>query len=245
MPGQLPLEKLLGPARSAPYKHAAGGDPGRAGELYRWASELAGTFHSQLAYVEVAVRNAIDAQLVLWNAAQPPAYTGEWTAEGNTAPPLYAVLGSSLGKARSDAAKRAGDRHPNHPRHQAPVTHDDTLAQFMFGTWHKLIHPPAKNDDPAKQQQLWREATSKAFPKAAQDETGRLYIAGKLETLRKLRNRVAHHENLLDVRIRHRLNDILALLGKIDEDYPAIIAKSNPLREIARRDPRMTWTQES
>jgi len=49
---------------------AAAGTPQRAAELYEWSNKLAGAWHSHIAYVEVAVRNAIDRQLRTWNASQ-------------------------------------------------------------------------------------------------------------------------------------------------------------------------------
>ena len=64
------LLELLGPARHQTYMDAAAGTPQRAAELYEWSNKLAGAWHSHIAYVEVAVRNAIDRQLRTWNASQ-------------------------------------------------------------------------------------------------------------------------------------------------------------------------------
>ncbi|MFJ1511848.1 hypothetical protein [Cellulosimicrobium funkei] len=81
----------------------------------------------------------------------------------------------------------------------------------------------------------------RAFPHADPSQAGRKAIGNQLETLRRLRNRVAHHDNLLDVEVRHRLNGILSLLSKIDPTFPSLAAARSPLRRIIREDPRRTW----
>ncbi|MFJ1511849.1 hypothetical protein [Cellulosimicrobium funkei] len=125
------MESFLGQARLATYLTAADDDIARAADLYLWVTELAGALHAQLSFVEVAVRNAIDPQLAAWNTAQ--GYPQDWTSNGGAAPTLYAVLGKPVADARYWAGKEAAERHPKHPRHGAGVTHDDIVAQLMFG----------------------------------------------------------------------------------------------------------------
>lgn len=237
---QRALEAFLGQARFATYLDAAGHDVARAQDLYLWATELSGALHAQLSYVELAVRNAIDAQLSAWNAAQ--GYTSEWTAVGGAAPELYSLLRRQLATAREWAEREAGERHPSHPRHGVAVTHDDVIAQLMFGAWVKLIRPISSTESSETQKQLWADALGAAFPRAEQTERGRVAVGDQLETMRRLRNRVAHHDNLLAVNVPHRLNGILSLLSKVDGSFPRLAAARSPLRRLNREDPRRNWS---
>ena len=83
------LLELLGSARHQTYMDAATGNPQRAAELYEWSNKLAGAWHSHIAYVEVAVRNAIDRQLCTWNASQVrpdgSRYSRDWTCPNGAA----------------------------------------------------------------------------------------------------------------------------------------------------------------
>ena len=233
------LERLVSPARLATYLCAADGDLGRASDLYLWAGQLAGALHGQIAFVEIAVRNALDLQLTEWNARKGS--TPDWSTAGATVEPLYALLRRQLADARSRAAQEASDRHAEHPRSGTVPSHDDVVAQLMFGSWVKLIRPVSRSESPARQQLLWGAALSAAFPGASSNDSSRQTIGLQLETLRRLRNRVAHHDNLLQVDVRHRLNGMLALLASLDQDYPALAAARSPLRRLIKEDPRRGW----
>lgn len=237
---QSELETFLGPARLTTYLSAAGGDAERAADLYLWVTELSGALHAQLSFVELAVRNAIDRRLLEWNDDQ--GHGAEWTADGCAAPLLYQLLRKPLRDARTWAVKEAALRHPRHPRHGIGVTHDDVVAQLMFGAWVKLVRPISKSESSAPQQKLWVDALCGAFPHADQSDAGRQAIGAQLETMRQLRNRVAHHDNLLEVDIRHRQNGVLSLLSKVDPVLPALAAARSPLRRLTREDPRRSWS---
>lgn len=234
-----PLESLLGAARFGTYVNAAGGDAQRALDLYLWATELSGALHAQLSFVEIAVRNAIDSQLASWNVAQHKGR--DWTAPGQAAQLLYDLVGTPLNKARVFAAREAASRAPHHTRAAHGVTHDDVLAQLMFGTWVKIIAPISSTESSAKQRQLWVAAIHNAFPNTGSDDASRIAVGQQLETLRRLRNRVAHHDNLLHIQPARRFNDMLSLLAKIDSGYPAIAAARSSLRRLQKEDPRKTW----
>ncbi len=86
--GQRPIEALAGPVRLAPYLTNAGGDEAKAAELYLWAGDLAGALHSTIAFVEVAVRNSLDAQLAEWNAEQVGEPGRNWALRDCSTPTL-------------------------------------------------------------------------------------------------------------------------------------------------------------
>jgi hypothetical protein len=126
------------------------------------------------------------------------------------------------------------------------VTHDDVLTQLTFGKWVNLIYNPrAVQADRAR---LWVDVTHQAFAHSPRpsaqpldSEQTRQVIGRQLDDLRHLRNRVAHHENLLTVNVKGRLDLILSMLERINPDYLSYVARQNPLRAMIRQDPRRRW----
>lgn len=234
MKSQLSIKQLISEPRLEAYLRASGYNEQKALELYQWAMQLSGALHTQISYVEIAVRNSVDMALREWNRQH--SLSVYWSLENNADELLYSLIGKPLREARKNAVQESLRRPRSHPRKGNPVAHDDVVSQLTLGTWSNLVgyksHP--------KNQQLWEEALHKAFPFAedAASVTCRQEIGRQLETLRRLRNRVAHHDNLLEVRVTHRLNGMLALLAKINPDYVDFATAKSPVREISRLDPR-------
>ena len=232
---------LAGSARFAPYLREAHGDIYRARELYLWAADLAGALFSTIAFVEVGLRNAMDRKLRAWNDQQGIDYGEDWALRKGAAPLLYdLVTHKSLAVAQNFAREQSRLRPKTHPRRLAAVTHDDVVSHFMFGTGVYLIKPRVRNQ-PQQCQQLWHECLSDAFPHADPSDLGREKLGDQLDRVRKLRNRVAHHENLLSVDIRRRLRDMLGILALIDPKLPDLAMQSNRVRTLVRADPRRSW----
>ena len=232
---------LAGAARLAPYLQEADGDDERACELYLWVTDLAGALFSTIAFVEVGLRNSMDRKLRVWNDQQGPEYRMDWALGKGAVPLLYdLVTHKSLAVAQNFAREQSRLRPKTHPRRLAAVTHDDVVSHFMFGTWVYLIKPRVRNQ-PQQCQQLWHECLSDAFPHADPSDSGRERLGEQLDRVRKLRNRVAHHENLLSVDIRRRLRDMLGILALIDPKLPDLAMQSNRVRSLVRADPRRSW----
>ncbi|WP_078113921.1 Abi family protein [Gordonia sp. IITR100] len=214
--------RLIGDARLAPYLKAANHDLDEALALYQWNMQLAAAFQEVLGFVEVSVRNAIDAQLKIWNPSrgsdpttrQP--YPADWTM--NPAPPLRGLVKRAVEQAHVHAKRARDNRHPGHQRKAAPITHDDLVAQLSFSLWPKLLPSPAKALSGTPN--LWSAALVDAFPQAAGNSANQVLavpavklVHDRLGRLVKLRNRVAHMEPLLDVNITARQTDCLQVLG--------------------------------
>lgn len=235
------LPHALGSARYQPYLDAADGDDALAVDLYLWGTELAGAWHSHLSFIEVLVRNSIDCRLKIWNTTQNHhgiALQPQWTSANGTGKTLYHLIGKGIEKAREAAEDEARWRHPAHPRHAVIPTHDDIIAQLTFGAWSRLLRFPGKSKFVSDQRVLWDKSLRYAFPHTSQDDSGLLRVGEQMERLRILRNRVAHHENLLQVNTTTRLDSSLALLASIDQDYPDLVMARNSLRRLTREDPR-------
>lgn len=237
-----PFTRMVGEARAQVYLTAAVHDLDLAARLYLWGVDLAGAWHSHLSHVEVAARNAMDRELRVWNASQTAAdgraLSADWTRDQGAAPLLYTVIGRKIIQARRDARRTADARPPEHPRHGAAPQHDDVVAQLMFGTWTQLLRSPGWTAPTAAQRELWEACLHRAFPGAPSGLQGLTEVGAGLETLRVLRNRVAHHENLFSVDTPARLRGSLTLLGYIDSGLPTYVMGRNRLRRLHRDDPR-------
>ena len=216
------LDRSVAPARMRTYLVAAGQDLDRARELYLWDRELSVAFLADLAILEVALRNSMNARLVsVWGA--------KWFQN------QAILLDDRSCRALADAwGRTALDRSP-----------DRIVAQCMFGFWRGLLD---KGDyvgqGPRRvrcdyEQQLWRGVLDKAFPggkaHAAQDAQrwNRTYALAVVSRVNDLRNRVAHHEPLINglpltgQQARRTAQeahaDCMRLAGMLDRDLASLL----------------------
>ncbi|GAA1469341.1 hypothetical protein [Microbacterium thalassium] len=226
-------------SRFGTYATAAGGDMDLALRLYLWNVQLAGAFHSSLGLLEVILRNAIDAELRTWNAAQPKADGGthapEWLID--PARPLNSMTANARRTAEANAVRARAARPRSHPRKTAPITHDDILAQLTFGVFVRLLPAPDATDKHSRAREvLWSQALVNAFPGSRDDPDG-LVVADRAARLHALRNRVAHMEPLLAVNATARHRDAVRLVGAINPALQGWFAGVSTVREVARARP--------
>ncbi|MCT6735399.1 hypothetical protein [Rhodococcus qingshengii] len=236
----LAVNRLIHPARFATYRAQCGNDPHTALELYKWNLALSSAFQPVLAITEVALRNAIDEQLRVWNQKQRNIQTGsqcsaDWLLD--PAKPLNSMTRNSRKTAYKHADEADGARHVAHPRKGATISHDDLLAQLTFGVWPKLLPTDDRKDANYRARQiLWNQALRHAFPHAQDDAKG-IVLASRAHRLHGLRNRVSHMEPLLSVNITARHNDALRLLGTISPEIRDWCSGLSRVIEVKRRCP--------
>jgi hypothetical protein len=202
--------------------------------LYAWQVSLSSAWYETLSYTEAIVRNAMDRALRDWNVSQ--GRSENWLDDA------AAPLAGLVKKAASDTmyrATQASQRRPSsHPRHGAPVVLDDRVAQLEFGSLVYLfpLDPPTVRSQLGSglsgRENLWIHGLSPAFPGLSPDLTKSWqshlpaglptgvedgYAIGlALERLRRLRNRVGHHEQTFRVQHVRRLKDTTLLLRSIN-----------------------------
>lgn len=202
--------------RLEPYLLETNGNEQNALKLYAWHLRLTSAVQEMLGVAEVVLRNAIDKELTIWNKAENG--KASWLLE-DPARPLLSLTNGKRQQALENAVKAAGRRDNTHPRHQATVTHDDVLANIMFGMWKDLMpnHGPDASEDNRpnrNRKRMWDEAISKAFPFISDPDGQETYW--RVVRLHLLRNRVSHMESLLSTDLKDRVSDMNQLVQSID-----------------------------
>ncbi|MFJ4264593.1 hypothetical protein ACIPYU_19305 [Paenarthrobacter nicotinovorans] len=236
------IHAYLGGPRLAPYMSVSQNDAALAVELYEWNLRLGAAFQEVMMLLEVALRNAIDEQLRPWNAAQSDnthnpgkTFNDEWISAA--AIPLHGLMTVHTKNAIRYAEAARAKRPPQHPRKQAPISHDDLLSQLTFGTWPGILPNPKYLQASIPKTRIWHEAIVKAFPHTAPGSAGILQIAEPLKRLHNLRNRVAHGEQLLEVNVNARFGDALRILAAIDQELADWCVDVSRVRDVKKQRP--------
>ncbi len=163
-------------ARLARYMTAAGGNTELALQLYEKNLALSEGLFGLLHGLEIAVRNSIH------HVLSTDIGRSDWYVDGHPLPfsavrrlSFTGPMNGMIADARSNAGVRA------------PV--GKVIAELTFGFWPNMITSRFEN--------LWRASLYKAFPASGRP---RAQVHWRLETIRRLRNRIAHHEAILTSR---------------------------------------------
>lgn len=209
---------LLSSERLAPFVQIAGTERD-AIELHNQAIRLNAALMPVVALIEIALRNAISEALRSrlgtphWLTA-PPADRLKWhdnevaaiqRAVRHAQRAAYAKLTNAQKKALDAAAFQAGippgmkrDKRIRKRQEQINVGIGQTIAQLTLSFWKGLFAAEYEAT-------LWKPILRSLFPNKSVD---RVAVAGHLEVIYEARNRIAHHEPVLDPRLG-------ALLGSI------------------------------
>ncbi|KAF0845996.1 hypothetical protein FNL39_106391 [Nocardia caishijiensis] len=249
----------LSPARLSLYRSECGSaSDHRAGALYVWQVELHAAWYEVLGLVEMLLRQSVDNALADWNhrALLPGGGTRDWLT--TAARPLDS-LAAKMSRDAQVAAQKAADKRPrNHPRFNAPVIHDDLVAQLTFGNLAHLLPTKAaptnrstRATGRSARENLWLHGLINTFPNRAQvwpvgargDTAGRkvclgYHVGNTIGRLRDLRNRVSHHEQTLAANHAARHEDALLLARAIDPRAAAAISELSTVPRVLARRPR-------
>ncbi|WFE62633.1 hypothetical protein [Micromonospora sp. WMMD714] len=163
------VEQALSTSRLEPYIKAGGGGLAEGFELYEWNLSVSAAFFEVLAHLEVGVRNALHAQLVRLADRQ------DWWASPRMV--LTPIAVDMLDKAVAEVSRRSSPGGPDH-----------VVAALPFGFWAGLVSSGHRYN---YEMTLWRPGLHRAFP-GYRGTRSELHL--RLNTLRLLRNRIAHHE---------------------------------------------------
>ncbi|WP_296107215.1 hypothetical protein [uncultured Agrobacterium sp.] len=183
------LESSHSPERLGPYYALAGNDKVLGLQLYAWNSALSQALYTPLQGLEITLRNGLGDRL-------KTAFGPTWF-DLNPGPALQYPLPDMLLKVRTDLG-----------RHGSIADHGRVVAELNWGFWTGLL---AK-----RYEQLWRSHFRKVFQ--SEGPLTRAQIFQPLDDLRRLRNRIAHHEPILNRNIAADYASIIELISYISPD---------------------------
>lgn len=108
-----------------------------------------------------------------------------------------------------------------------PFTQDEIITRLTLRFWASLLSKKYH-------QRLWQAGLEDAFPNF-QGKRREIHI--KLERLRKLRNRIAHHEPIIDREINLDVNLIVEVCGTLDQRIESWIGADKRVSKILARYP--------
>lgn len=178
----------LSEPRCARLRDAAGDDHGRAIALYEWHAKLTVASFGLIHRFEVLLRNAIDGVL----------------GEGQPQLPIKDTWLLDFEILHPDGIKQVIIAIERLERGKL-VTRGRVVAGVSFAFWAGLFG--------RRYEELWRHHLRGAFPYGA---LTRKDLSARMRLVQRFRNRVAHHDSLLDQDVRGRLEDMLMIAGWID-----------------------------
>lgn len=229
------LNKAITPTRMATYMTCANNDAALAQALYVWDRDVSMSLLADVALVEVALRNALNRQLV--NAFGPNWYRQDIGLDDRT----------------RNALAHAWKKLPLEKK-----TLDNLVSRLMFGFWRDLLsaggyigREPQRFQ--ADYEKLWRTALHHAFPggKAlATAECTHFTRTWTLETVtivHAARNRAAHHEPFITgfplpgqhsrVSVEQAHAASLKLAGLLDRNFATTLAALSSIHTVLSARP--------
>lgn len=199
----------LSPARLQPFLLAADGDSKRALEIYDWHAQVTVASFGLVHHFEVVVRNALDAAL----------------GEGQPQEPLKDTWLLDFGVLQPEAVKQviiAVERLGKGRR----ITRGRVVAGVSFGFWAGLFTK--------RYEELWRHRLRRAFPHGA---IVRRDLTQRMRLLQQSRNRIAHHDSLLQQDIERRAEDMLVIVEWIDPEAATWLRERSRLHGLLATRP--------
>jgi hypothetical protein len=190
---------VLQPERIARYYSAAGYNEARAFQYYVWNWGICESFHFALHFAEISCRNALHAALL--------GRFGEfWYNSQLLISLLDRRFQDDLYGAVKDEAGQHGDK----------LTGNHVVSALTFGFWEHLA---TKRFDRI----LWSKGIRSVFPNAPKTMT-REEIHGLIESLRRWRNRIAHHRAIFDKGPMKKHQEAIELIKIASADTSAWVA---------------------
>ncbi|MFI2472738.1 hypothetical protein [Nocardia xishanensis] len=204
-----PILELLSAPRLLPYLDAADQDNEAALQLYAWTSRTAAASFEIVGHLEVLLRNSLDREL------------RRHYREASIGIPWF-LMPTPGGDSLSDAVEAVRARL--RPMNQE--SRDQIVAGLSFGFWSGLVG--------RRYEQLWRDCLHRAFPNSSGQ---RKRIASAIEGIRKFRNRLAHHDCLLNVDVPFEIRRVLEVAGYIDTDAEKWLAHLSSAMDVYAQRP--------
>ena len=229
----LPLAELVSPARFAKYQAAAAGDTERAARLYMWNSQLAAAYWPAIALVEVAVRNAIDAQLCTHIGVDRD---HGWHHNALSDRPRIHLTTRESEKVKKSIEFFDRKNNADAATDRTEPTGGDVVSGISLGFWVALCGEGIPRGADRRYdyfQRLWRPFLHQAFPEypgPGKDRPGP--IRGALREFEMLRNRIAHHEPIYMLNHPHHRDTIITIAGWLNTDLAQYLRQTELISDV-------------
>lgn len=209
----LGLEGLLSGARLARYLTRYNGDRALALRLYTWNLAVSSALWGPINVVEISVRNALHDRLADRTGR------GDWWSDPHVR--LCRNEDAAIATARTTLVNRG----------TAQPTSDQIVAATSFGLWVGLTSEGIPRDRVySYETTLWQPRLQHAFPHRG--DRRRRYIHAKLDDIRVLRNRIAHHEPIYRSPLPALYEDLLEIAGMVHPDAREYIETYSRAAEV-------------
>jgi hypothetical protein len=214
------VEHWLSAARLAKYVAATDGDLQQALRLYEWNSQVSAALMRDLGHVEIGLRNAYARAIDRYWAG--PA---EWTRSAETLfAPLYRTrngrrvdINTQHRRQLVDACARVRPTDPP----------GKIIAELPFGFWRFL-------SSAAHEKTVWVRYLHRAFPPGTDRKRD---VDNNAAALNRLRNRVAHHEPLIEEPLAAESARITNLATLLNADVGRYVSATSTVPQLLRQRP--------
>jgi hypothetical protein len=204
------LQTAISPARLKTYLRQSHFNLRRALELYEWNARAGAALYPLFQVNEIALRNAVNAALI-------DAFGPEWPWSGGFLRSLPAQDRARFESEKNKLQSRLGKR---------PSTGDVVAAQTY---WFWVFLFTARFQD-----RIWKRGFALAFPHAPRG-VDRTVVYDRCDAIRRLRNRIAHHEPLLRFDLPGAYNRALSIVRWVSPVKAQWAAERWPLGPDVRR----------
>lgn len=204
-----PLQTAFSPERMSRYLQWANGDPMVAHRLYTLNAMYSEALYIPLQSLELALRNRVHYVM--------SRHFGEGWLLADSA----GLLEPQQEKIRKTLAQLRQDR-------KAP-TPGQVVSTLSFGFWTALLG--------TKYDHLWRQALHRIVLLPNGKSPPRKSLAGPLTEIRKLRNRIAHHEPIVHYNLPRHHGNIRQIIGWLSPEAEQWCAGCDRFPALYRENP--------
>lgn len=188
------------------------GDLEQALDRYRWSHAMAAELWTLIGHFEVLLRHRIDTLMI------------EHCREKERGIPWF-MLPDLLNESGTQDVAKVITRLQKHNK----VSRDQIIAGQDFGFWKSLFG--------SDYDELWKRCLYRLIDEGSSEYGLRKDVMIDLEEIRKLRNRVAHHDSLANVPLADSVHRILKLASAINPEAEAWISANSRWRDVASERP--------
>lgn len=203
-----PLQTAFSYARMGRYLAWSNGNPATALHLYNLNAKLSEALYIPLQTLELSLRNRI-------HETMSSRFGEEWLLDDSPC----------LRERHKQKVRRALEELTiNRKAH----TSEQVLSTLSFGFWTALLGKEYED--------LWRAALHRIARKPNGRRVSRKSLSGPLATIRKLRNRVAHHEPILHFNLPRHHTEMRQIIGWLSPEAEQWCAQNDRFPQLYQQN---------